>query len=282
MKRAIVVAASLAPLAALAGDAPPAPNAQIVSRLEELASKSARAQGDAPRFAFTGNLSLEHPASLDEATLGLPDTAIADPSKTFVVTPDPDTAWISTQLAEHYGCGTACAKHPADSWLRAIALFERANGVWQPVAWSITPSIPSTSQQDALDDDLAPDKLARDTSGADDVARVFEATISDPKTFAKTFSDRPEAVLFGSELPERYVGAKARSQLAAWSLTFTVRDGVRAGVSKSGHIAWVAANVDAKSPRHPKDKPIPFRIFVLYEKIATTWKVVQMQFSTAV
>lgn len=271
--RALVIAALVAPLTALAGE----PGTEIPGRLEQLASHAARIQADAPKFAFTGNLTLDHPSSFAEATMGLPDVATADPAKTFVVMADDSTAWISTQLGEYYGG----AKQP-DSWLRAIALFEKVNGAWQPTAWSITPSIPSTSQQDALEDDIAPDKLTRDIAGADDVVRVFEATISDPKSFAKTFSDRKEAVLFGSELPERYTGAKAKSTLAAWSFTFTVRDGVRAGVSRSGNIAWVAANVDAKSPRHPKDKPIPFRIFVLYEKIATTWKVVQMQFSTSV
>ncbi len=273
MRRALAIVALCAPLAASAGE----PGSDVSGRLEQLASRAAGVQADAPKFAFTGNLTLEHPASFAEATMGLPDVATADPAKTFVVMADDNTAWISTQLGEHYGGETK-----PESWLRAIALFEKTNGAWQPTAWSITPSIPSTSQQDAIDDGVGPDKLARDTAGADDVVRVFEATIVDPKSFAKTFSDRKEAVLFGSELPERYVGAKAKAQLAAWSFTFTVRDGVRAGISKSGHVAWVAANVDAKSPRRPKDKPIPFRIFVLYEKIATTWKVVQMQFSTAV
>ncbi len=279
MTRAFLIV--LAPVVAFAGDAP-APNAQVVTRLEEIASKLSRAQANAPKFAITGNLTLEHPASFAEATMGLPDLALSDASKTFVVTADPDTAWVSTHLAEHYGCTSNCASVPADGWLRAIAVFERENGVWQPSVWSITPSIPSTSQQDALDDEIAPDKLTRDTGGADDAVRVFEATISDPKSFAATFSDRKEAVLFGSELPERYTGAKAKATLASWAFKFTVRDGVRAGITKSGNLAWVAANVDAKSPRHPKDKPIPFRVFVLYEKIATTWKVVQMQFSTAV
>ncbi len=278
MRRALAIAAVCAPLAAFAGE----PGSDVSGRLEEIASRAASVQAETPKFAITGNLTLEHPTSLAEATMGLPDAAIADPGKTFVVLADPDTAWVSTQLAEHYGCGTQCNQRPPESWLRAVALFERTNGAWQPTAWSITPSIPSTSQQDAADDNVVPDKLARDTAGADDVVRVFEATISDPKSFAKTFSDRKEAVLFGSELPERYVGAKAKAQLAAWNFTFTVRDGVRAGVSRSGNIAWVAANVDARSARRPKDKPTPFRLFVLYEKIATTWKVVQMQFSTAV
>jgi hypothetical protein len=267
---------------AFAGDAPPPPsNPEVIARLEAIASKSARTPSDTPKFAFTGNLSLEHPASLDEATMGMPDVAIVDKAKTVVVTADPDTAWVSAHLGEYTGCAKdACAKQQPDTWLRASALFERVNGTWQPTAWAITPSIPSSSQQDAMEDNIVPDKLARDIAGAEDAVKVFESTIGDPKQFSATFSDRKEAVMFGSELPERYVGAKAKSQLAAWGFSFKVRDGVRAGVSKSGNIAWVAANVDAKSKKLAKT--FPFRVFVLYEKIATTWKIVQLQFSTGV
>ena len=88
--------------------------------------------------------------------------------------------------------------------------------------------------------------------------------------------------MFGSELAERYVGKQAKAQITAWNFTFAVRDGVRAGMSKSGNVAWVAANVDAKPVKAPKTKALPFRAFALYEKTGADWKLVSIQFSTSV
>jgi ketosteroid isomerase-like protein len=280
MIKALSIVALLAG-AALAGDhGPSAPD--LVGPLEAIASKTAHPQFDTPTFAFTGNLTLEHPKSLDEATTGFPDVAKADASKTVVLAIDADTAVISTHLGEYSSCGKDGCKTP-DSWLRATAVFENKGPAgWQPLAWSITPSIPSSSQQDAIEDNISPDKLARDLGGADDAVHVFEATITDPKMFAGTFSDRKEVLMFGSEMPERFAGAKAKAQLSAWNFGFSVRDGVRAGLSKSGNVAWIAANVDAKPVKQKNAKALPFRVFAVYEKIATTWKLVQIQFSTAV
>jgi ketosteroid isomerase-like protein len=260
---------------------PPGPGDELAHRLEAIASSSTQTQFALPQFAFTGNLSIEKPGSTRDVVRGLPPNAIADASTTQAVLVDPSTAWMSTQLGEHYGCSSAdCSKDPADGWLRATALFEKDADGWQPTAWSITPSIPSGSQQDAIDEGVMPDAIARDTSGADDVAKLFESTCGDPKKLAATFSDHKETVLFGSELPERYVGAKAGAQIKAWNFSFVVRDGLRAGLSKSGNVAWVAANVDG-IPHGTKTK-FPFRMFALYEKTASGWKVVQMQFATSV
>ena len=280
MRTVALVALLAAP--AFAGDSAPSPAAaDLGARLELIASKSLHAQFDTPKFAFTGNLSLEAPKSLDEATMGFPDIAKVDATKTLAVAIDPETAVISTQVGEYSSCGKDGCKTP-DSWLRATAVFEKGAAGWQPLAWSITPSIPSSSQEEAIDDKINPDKLARELGGADDAVKVFEATIGDPKAFAGTISSRPEVVLLGSEMPERYVGAKAKTQLGAWNFAFSVRDGVRAGLSKSGNVAWIAANVDAKPAKQKNARALPFRVFAVYEKIATTWKLVQLQFSTAV
>ncbi len=283
--RALSAALLLATLAtpAVAGDTKPTPaapgTAEVTQRLEQIASAGAKVAFEVPRFAFTGNLSVDKPGSPRDVVRGLPTTALADPRYTAVVLVDADTAWVSAQLGEHYGCGE-CAKDPAEGWLRATALFERAPAGWQPIAWSITPPIPSGSQQEAMDDGIVPDKLARDTAGADDVASLFESTIGDAKKFSATFSDRKETVLFGSELPERYAGAKAKAQITAWNFRFSLRDGLRAGLSKSGSVAWLAANVDG-TPKGAK-AGVPFRVFALYERTDKGWKVVQMQFATSV
>jgi hypothetical protein len=281
---AFLVATGASALADTKAPAAPSLNDELSQRLVAIVSRSAHASADVPKFAFTGNLSLEQPANWGEATMGFPDNALADTGKTLVVQTDPDTAVISTHLAEYASCPAAgCARAgEADSRLRAVAVFEKANGNWQPVAWAITHGIVSAAQQDAMEQGIMPDKIGRNTAGADEVAKQFETTAADPKAFAASFSDRKEVVMFGSELPERYVGAKAKAQITSWNLAFKVRDGLRAGISKSGNLVWVAANVDATSVKNAKAKPIPFRMFTVYEKSAAGWKVVEVQFSTAV
>ena len=283
----------LALLPALAADAkkpppppPPAtpsPISELTERLEGITSKAGKPQLDVPKFALSDNVTIEQPTNAAEALAGFPDVAVADSGKTIVGTTDADTAWISTHLGEHYAaCAKGCAKEAPDAWLRATAAFEKSNGTWQPIAWAITPAIPGTSQQEAVDGNINPDAIGRNTAGADDVAKLFEGSIGDPKKFAATFSDRKEVVMFGSELPERFVGKQAKAQVTSWNFAFSVRDGVRAGVSKSGNLAWVAANVDAKPVKAPKSKALPFRAFALYEKAGTDWKLVSLQFSTSV
>jgi ketosteroid isomerase-like protein len=282
MNRALPLLLVAASSTAFAGDSPANNLANdLTARLEALTSKSQTTLAETPQFTFTDNITLEHPASIYEAQRGFADIAKVDPTKTLVVQVDPTTAIMSTHVGEYFSCGKTGCKDP-DGWLRATVVFEKGAGAWQPLAWSITPSIPSSSQQDAIEDNINPDKLSRELGGADDAVRVFEATIGDPKQFAGTFSNRNEVLMFGSELPERYPGAKAKKQLAAWNFAFTVRDGVRAGLSKSGNVAWVAANVDAKPAKQKAATALPFRVFAVYEKIATTWKLVHLQFSTAV
>ncbi len=215
--------------------------------------------------------------------MGFPDTVLADPRKTLVALPSPDTAWVSTYLGEYSQCGkNGCAKSTPDSTVRAIALFEKAADGWQPVAWSITPSINGKAQLDAIEEAVMPDPITSRSEGADAAVMLFTSSLVDPKGFAATFADRKDVVLMGSELGERYVGPQAKATVAKWGFGYTVRDGTRAGVSKSGNVAWVAANVDARSLKKPKAKALPFRVFALYEKIGEQWKLVQIQFSTSV
>ena len=275
--------ASADPKAPIAAAITPAASAEIVSRLEAIVGKASGATSTAPRFAFTGNLTLDPPPNLEVARMGFPDTALADPKKTLVAMPTPDTAWVSTYLGEYSQCGkTGCAKSTPDSTVRAVALFEKAADGWQPVAWSITPSIHAKAQLDAIDEAAFPEAITSRSEGADAVVTLFTTSLVDPKGFAATFADRKDVALMGSELGERFVGPQAKATIAMWGFGYTVRDGTRAGVTKSGTVAWVAANVDARSLKKPRSKALPFRVFALYEKVGEQWKLVQIQFSTSV
>lgn len=259
------------------------PAEEVAKRLETITSRSNRAKLDVPRFAFTSNMTWEAPTNLEEAMFGLPQITLLDKAKTVVGIVDPETAFITANLGEFSNCpNNGCAKSAPESWLRATTVFEKVTGIWQPLAWSITSPIPGDSQVAAMAEGIVPDKIPRNVTGADAVALLFETTIADAKTFAATVSKRGETVMLGSELGERYTGPQVAKQITAWNLVFKVRDGLRAGVSKSGKVAWVAANVDAGQVKRPKAKPIPYRVFAIYELDGKDWKLVQLQFTTSV
>ena len=259
------------------------PGADVTARLETLTSKSARAKSDVPKLAFTNNLTWEAPASIEEAVFGFPALSVVDKGKTVVGFADPDTAFISANVGEYSQCPAAgCGRQTPETWLRATAVFEKSNGIWQPLAWAITPPIPGPDQIQAMADGIVPDKISRNVTGAEAAVMLFETTIGDPKLFAATVSSRAETAMFGSEMGERYTGAQVSKQIQGWNLIFKVRDGVRAGLSKSGKVAWVAANVDALQNKRPKAKAIPYRMFLIYELVGTNWKLVHLQFSTSV
>ena len=54
--------------------------------------------------------------------------------------------------------------------------------------------------------------------------------------------------------------------------------GVQAGLTKSQTVAFVAAVVEATSVKNPKAKPSPYRVFAIYEKTITSWKLVSLHF----
>lgn len=106
----------------------------------------------------------------------------------------------------------------------------------------------------------------------------FQKSIADPKAFAATISARKDVVLYGTEPTERFVGgAAARATLLKWDLSLTVHGGIRAGVTKSRAVAWLAADVDARSAK--SKTTLPYRLTVVYEKTGAEWKIVQIHFS---
>jgi hypothetical protein len=102
----------------------------------------------------------------------------------------------------------------------------------------------------------------------------FRGSLADPAALAASVSPRSNVMLLGSGRGERFVGAAVRTQLARWGLAFTVRDGVRAGVTKGKTVAWVAANLDARPAQSPKAAPKPYRALFLYEQTGTAWQLV--------
>jgi hypothetical protein len=198
---------------------------------------------------------------------------------------DKKSAWIATKPEELIiGCGAEPCSDPSPmpepERRHATALAEKVGEDWQITASHVSLIVTGKQQKKKLKQGVVPSELERSVAGAEDVVKQLESTLGDPKRLAASVSARKDVVLFGSEPDERTTGGEAvRAQLLAWKLAFKVRDGIVAGKTASKTLAYVAANVDAKSLARPKDKPMPYRMFVIYEKTGAAWQIVLMHFS---
>jgi hypothetical protein len=184
---------------------------------------------------------------------------------------DGTATWIALDYDLRALCAKAsCDKDPPVGNGHMAALFDAA----QPIAWDNATAGGKAARKLVT----APATMDRKIDpGAADADTLFESTLGDPAAFAKAISDRTDAVMFGSDPGERFVGGAAiRAQLVKWKLAFKLRDGVQAGATSSKTIAFVAANVDAAKSGA---KPTAYRVFAIYEKTNGAWRAVLVQFS---
>lgn len=245
-----------------------------------------------PRFGLIDDLVSEYPSSTWPTPSRADQLVVAAASSGRV-------AWAAAELAlftecvrlennpgeivgDPYVCPANPTLHGGGAYvplgsLRATGIFERTRSGWRPVAYYLSTPISDRDQAQWIKDGALPEKIApRVARAAAPVVRSFKATIGDPAKLAAAVSTRADVVLYGSGPKERYVGgAAARAQLARWKLALRVRDGINAGVTSSGEVAWVVANVDARAGR---GKPVPYRLWVVYEKAGAGWQIVQLHF----
>jgi len=241
-----------------------------------------------PKFGFDTHEPQDAPKSLDDAR-GIGGDPIADPffndSKDFpphtvAYAADHKSAWVATDLERVAPCGNGDCKKRDATLLHATAIYD-ADGGWQPAAWLYGRAISDADQAKVLAGKLAiPGVPMRIDDDANDAAALYRKTFPDPKALAATVSDRADVVLYGSAPAERFVGgAKVRAKLTAWNLAFEIDGGVRAGVTSSKTVAWVASNVLAKPPAKPTTRGVPYRVLAIYERTGRAWQLVQVHFS---
>jgi hypothetical protein len=182
---------------------------------------------------------------------------------------DGKAAWVATDLAfREYCAKPSCDKDPPWALGHMTAVFDAG----KLIAWDIT-KLAKANKPSAF-----PAITRAVDAPAQAAEKQFEETLGDPAALAKTVSDRKDVVLYGSDPGERFVGGAAvRAQLAKWKLGFKLRDGVQAGATASGSLAFVVANVDAAKPS--AKTATPYRLFAVYEKTAAGWQLVVLQFS---
>lgn len=255
----------------------------LIGELESLPADRGGASRP-PRFAFSNNDVHVAPKKLSDARPSIGGIGVWSDKVVVAESADKKSAWIAADLGEvEIGCGMAPCPPPPPrppATHHATALAEKVGADWQWVAWHIAPVVDGKQQATALKEGIRPDAIARSVTGAEDVVKQFESTIGDPKRLLASISERKDVVLYGSERPERTVGGAAvRAKLASWKLTFTVRGGVAAGLTASRTVAYVAANVDAESQARPKNKLMPYRLLLIYEKTGSSWQIVAAHFS---
>ena len=190
-----------------------------------------------------------------------------------------DIAWVSADLDEYGYCGSCgLARGKPVAYSHGTILLDKGPA-WHSVAWDVTFTATDANQAKAAKAGIMPPALTKKIdAGAEAAEKLFEGSLADPTAFAATVSDRKDALLYGSNLAERYVGgAKVKAQLKAWNLKLALRDGVQAG-AVGATIAWVAANVDATALKSPKTPSSPYRLFAIYEKTGDSWKLVLANF----
>ena len=167
---------------------------------------------------------------------------------------DSKIVWYAAEVAATTSCMVErpCKSKP-DRFLNGTVLVEETKTGWHAVAWHVAKRITSKQQAAELADDKKLEAVpTRIDKGAEAAAKRFSETITDPKVFAGSVSTRTDVVMLGSDAGERWVGGAAvKAQLAKWKLGFKVHDGIQAGVSAKGTVAWVAANVDATPVAKP-------------------------------
>ncbi len=289
MRLAWILALSFASTTALADDGHDAYDRATADGLLQATADAisgvASPHMNAPRFAFGVHFPHEAPETVDDLKTGGDAVDIASVNlraksgNTVAYAADGSAAWVAADLWASSPCGMDSCMHAKPDPMHATALYDKAGG-WQPVTWLASRVYGGAEQAKAVAHGVKLMGLARKVDGAEEVVKQLEATIGDAKALAATVSARKDVVLYGSDLGERYVGGpRVRAKLIAWALAFKVHDGIQAGVTSSKTVAWVAANVDATSAKHPKDKPVPYRMLFVYENTGGAWQLVQAQFS---
>lgn len=189
---------------------------------------------------------------------------------------DGQAAWVGLDSIFISECGGYKVKCPGNAELHVTLVAEKRKTGWVPLVIDHANTI--RAKQQAAEDAKLDDVPAK-VEGAEDAVKVFTASIGDPKALVASMSARKEVQLFGTENGERYFGDAARAKLAAWKLAFKLRDGVRAGVTASGSLAWVAANVVSTAKVKAGAKPAEYRVLFVYEHAAGKWQLVQAHFS---
>lgn len=258
--------------------------------LEKIVATSIASTMKLPRFTITNHEIEEKPTDYGALLFGTnaPTGDLTHP--VAGVSSDGTAGWVSGDITpvpcqrgalpddttgdSSYYEGERCMWEEKGAFARGALIVELDGTAWQPVAWhlyGLAPGYIGTAEFHALAESIA--------DGARDAEKLFASSIADPKALVKSLSTRKDVVMFGSAKGERFVGAKKiGATITKWNLAFKVRGGAVAGTAGKS-VAWVGANLDARSIKNAKAKPSFYRVLFVYEHTGEAWQLVQASFS---
>jgi ketosteroid isomerase-like protein len=201
----------------------------------------------------------------------------------FVAAADGKSVWIFAQLrVMEYNPGTG-----PGFWVgyRVTELVAAQDGAWKLVAgnWTVGVADKEVNRRFAAGGEVSPERLIEgdlDRGDAELAALVGGALRA--QRLAELVSDRADLVVVGSAPKELVNGGKKwRSALAGWKDRLHLLGGVRAEVAPGGTTGWAVATLAVDKEAKGKKYQIPFHLFVVLEKGAAGWQVVQAHLAIA-
>ena len=112
----------------------------------------------------------------------------------------------------------------------------------------------------------------------------FKKGLGDPSVWAEDLSKRSDAVVMGPSEGDVTRGKTAITKLWKKRAKVNVRHAsagdITAGTTPDGQIAWVSAPVVRFED--DEDQPLPLRLFSVFEKSGSDWKMIALQESLAI
>jgi hypothetical protein len=264
-----MISKALMMVALLAGNAGANPGADLLGKYTSMGFEP----GDLKPPRFVLDEKNRASPTWPDVQMSIYGPGIDDKDQLAATTADKSATWVAVNLTWMRSCGGP-ASGPCgvvDARGHALALFDKDQ---RPIAWEIVSILPAKQAAKVKSLPAMPDAIDADAAS---VAKLIQGALPDPAALAKLISERKDAIMFGSDAGERFVGGAAIAKtLASWKLGFTVHDGTQAALSPSKTAAVVAMNVDAK--RAGSKQATPYRLFVILEKVDATWKIVALSF----
>ena len=104
------------------------------------------------------------------------------------------------------------------------------------------------------------------------LAQSLAESMEQPRTMPELYSTRDDAFTIGSTVDEVFLAADGKDfvqQITGLPLKFSIRGGIRGGVSADGCTAWMATNMDIVG-----SITMPYRFFYVWLREQDGWKIV--------
>lgn len=168
--------------------------------------------------------------------------------------------------------------------VRASEVAVKTSAGWRIAGgeWSVAQANKAVNDAAIAGKLSALDAVADDDGGDKDVRAAFASLVADGVDAAG--AARKDLVSIGSGPGERSTtgAALAKPWKAAWVGHVDVKGHIRVETAPSGTTAWVTANVTLGKHKGGVGYAIPFRVFFVFDKVASGWSLVHAHFAVPI